>query len=154
MKADLYLCPYSSRSRCLPTLTPPKNLPKIQKSKPHQMRLINTIISKKIVTNLIKNGTHISISAATKTSAWKRPSPLVTQAALALRKSVEAYNGKLPTGTVEICSRESAHRSPADPRNHITAVCFDEKGKVKTVHIPAGKTPSGSSCGGRKEGQV
>lgn len=124
------------------------------------MSSINNIISKKIVSTIVKDGKSVVVSAATETSHWKRPDSMAQKVGSVLKESLESWGGKLPEDTKEVCSRlehyvtdaatwlilvfrESDHKSDADKRDHITAVCFDSKDQGKTIHVPVKKTESG-----------
>ncbi|KAH7413917.1 hypothetical protein DE146DRAFT_750105 [Phaeosphaeria sp. MPI-PUGE-AT-0046c] len=99
----------------------------------------NKIVSKTFISNVVKDGKTVAVSAATETSTWKRDNAMARKVGEVLMESLSNWSGELPEGTKEICSRETEHKSDADKRNHITAVCFDSKGQGKTVHVPVKK---------------
>ncbi|CAO2648137.1 Nn.00g090590.m01.CDS01 [Neocucurbitaria sp. VM-36] len=99
----------------------------------------NKIVSKKFISNVVKDGKTVAVSAATKTSTWTRDDAIAQKVGELLKDSLGNWSGQLPEGTEEICSRETEHKSDSDKRNHITAVCFDAKGQGKTIHVPVKK---------------
>jgi hypothetical protein len=65
----------------------------------------NQIFAKKAVGTIVKDGTMIILSVATKTSQWDRPDALVQPVGDSLTRSVSQWDGPVPTGTKEICVR-------------------------------------------------
>lgn len=69
------------------------------------MSSINKIISKKIVSSIVKDGKSVLVSAATETSEWKRPDSVAEHVGGLLKESLANWTGSLPEGTKEVCSR-------------------------------------------------
>ncbi|KAF1846887.1 uncharacterized protein K460DRAFT_303804 [Cucurbitaria berberidis CBS 394.84] len=95
---------------------------------------------RKVVNTIVKDGKSVVVSAATETTYWKRPDSIAEKVGSVLIDSIGSWDGKLPDGTVEVCCRESEHKSDADQRQHITAVCFGAKEGKVTIHVPVKKT--------------
>lgn len=104
------------------------------------MSSINKVISKKIVSTIVKDGKSVVVSTATETSQWKRPDAVAEKLAVFWRNHSEAgvvnspgpqrrsAPGKsafllmLRPWRLILVFRESGHKSDADKRDHITAV--------------------------------
>ncbi|KAK1966810.1 hypothetical protein LY78DRAFT_607816 [Colletotrichum sublineola] len=99
---------------------------------------MSKIVRKKLLGSVLTASGHtVTISAATQTTNWVRPEPAADSMKAALQAAIEKHEDILPTGTAEVCTRETTHASRSDPRSHITAVCFDSNGNpIKTVHLP------------------
>jgi hypothetical protein len=69
------------------------------------MSSFNKIVSKKFISNVVKDGKTVAVSAATKTSAWTRDEAMAQKVGELLKDSLSDWNGQLPEGTEEICSR-------------------------------------------------
>ncbi|CEL09517.1 hypothetical protein ASPCAL12652 [Aspergillus calidoustus] len=96
----------------------------------------NRILKKVPIGSIAKNGQEITLSVATQTSDWLRPESIAIQQGPGFKKAVEAAKHLVPSGTKEVCQRETRHTSDNDPRDHYTGVCFDENGDGKSVHFP------------------
>ena len=73
---------------------------------PHSMAA-NRIISKVGVGSVLKSGNSITLSVATKTDLWERPTTGVAAVSPGFKKAAEAFRGDLPGGTAELISREA-----------------------------------------------
>ncbi|AEO59717.1 hypothetical protein MYCTH_2119852 [Thermothelomyces thermophilus ATCC 42464] len=72
------------------------------------------------------SGKNLVLSAATKTTNWKRPDLAVHAMKAPLEEAVAANESILPRNTAEVILR--------------TAVCVDSSGNfIRTVHLPTGK---------------
>ncbi|KAF2225502.1 hypothetical protein BDZ85DRAFT_279187 [Elsinoe ampelina] len=103
----------------------------------------NHIFKKIRVGTVVKDGKGIVVSVATSTSHWQRTDEMARQQAAPFLAAVDDFKGGIEQGTSEICARESQHVSPADKRNHFTAVQLAEVApddKVpsdgKSTHVP------------------
>jgi hypothetical protein len=65
----------------------------------------NKIVSKKFISNVVKDGKTVAVSAATETSTWKRDDVTAQKVGELLKNSLGNWSGNLPEGTEEICSR-------------------------------------------------
>lgn len=66
----------------------------------------NRIISKKALSEVVKNGNRIIISAATETTLWTRPEFAVQKIAAPLTKAVaKLEDSAIPKDTKEMCAR-------------------------------------------------
>ncbi|KAL4984447.1 hypothetical protein BDW68DRAFT_16417 [Aspergillus falconensis] len=96
----------------------------------------NRILKKIPIGSITKNGQEITLSVATQTSDWLRPESVARQQGPGFKSAVEASKHLVPSGTKEVCQRETRHQSDNDQRGHYTGVCFDENGDGKSVHFP------------------
>jgi hypothetical protein len=69
------------------------------------MPAINKIVSRKVVDTVVKDGSTVLISAATETLTWKRTEAMAEKVGGDLKNAVGGWDGKLPPGTTEVCSR-------------------------------------------------
>ncbi|KAH8781196.1 hypothetical protein F5883DRAFT_539591 [Diaporthe sp. PMI_573] len=99
----------------------------------------NRVLAKKMVGTALKDGKSVTLSVATETSHWKRLNTAIEPVSQVLEKSFAEYNKPLPTGTTDVCVRESDHQSDLDSRDHLTVVCTKESGEAETAHIPVSK---------------
>ncbi|KAK2811970.1 hypothetical protein FQN50_001677 [Emmonsiellopsis sp. PD_5] len=100
----------------------------------------NKVLAKKTIGTIVKDGMTVTLSVATRTTAWARTDTAAETAGDTLKKAVSEWKEPLPSGTVDICSRETAHSNEdGDKREHLTVVCFNEEGEGKSRHVPVGK---------------
>ncbi|CCF47813.1 hypothetical protein CH063_04292 [Colletotrichum higginsianum] len=96
----------------------------------------NQILSRKALGSYAVAGRTLKLSAATKTTLWKRTDSITETFKEPLEAAIYTNQDVIPANTAEICTREPEHQSESDSRSHITAVCYDDKGNViKSVHL-------------------
>ncbi|KAK2054923.1 hypothetical protein LY76DRAFT_596493 [Colletotrichum caudatum] len=100
----------------------------------------NQILARKTLGSYVIAGKTVKLSAATKTTLWKRTDAVTEAFKEPLEAAISNNQSEIPDNAAEICTREPDHQSESDSRSHITAVCYDDNGNViKSVHLVTNK---------------